>query len=99
MKNKLLKFFRLIAGFIFCASSTIFMLNSNLGLSPWDVFHQGISRLTGITIGQASIIIGILFVIIGMCFGQRLGIGTILNMILVAGSSDSLCQVKEGLYF
>ena len=94
MKNKLLKFFRLIAGFIFCASSTIFMLNSNLGLSPWDVFHQGISRLTGITIGQASIIIGILFVIIGMCFGQRLGIGTILNMILVGQFIDLIMYLN-----
>ena len=94
MKNKLLKFFRLIAGFIFCASSTIFMLNSNLGVSPWDVFHQGISRLTGITIGQASIIIGILFVIIGMCFGQRLGIGTILNMILVGQFIDLIMYLN-----
>ena len=94
MKNKLLLFFRLIAGFIFCASSTIFMLNSNLGLSPWDVFHQGISRLTGITIGQASIIIGILFVIIGMCFGQRLGIGTILNMILVGQFIDLIMYLN-----
>lgn len=88
MKSKVYKFFRLIAGFIFCASSTIFMLNSNLGLSPWDVFHQGLSRITGITIGQANIIIGVLFVIVGMCFGQKLGIGTVLNMLLIGQFID-----------
>jgi uncharacterized membrane protein YczE len=55
MRSKFLKFLRLILGFVFCASSTIFMLNSNLGLSPWDVFYQGLSGNLGITIGQASI--------------------------------------------
>lgn len=88
MKNKLYKILRLIVGFILCASSTIFMLNSNLGLSPWDVFHQGLSRITGITIGQANIIIGVLFVIIGICFGQKLGVGTILNMLLIGQFID-----------
>ena len=94
MKSKIYKFFRLIAGFIFCASSTIFMLNSNLGLSPWDVFHQGLSRITGITIGQANIIIGVLFVIVGMCFGQKLGIGTILNMLLIGQFIDLIMYLK-----
>lgn len=88
MKNKLYKILRLIVGFILCASSTIFMLNSNLGLSPWDVFHQGLSKITGITIGQANIIIGVLFVIIGICFGQKLGVGTILNMLLIGQFID-----------
>ncbi|MBC5627792.1 hypothetical protein H8S20_02690 [Clostridium sp. NSJ-6] len=94
MKSKIYKFFRLIAGFIFCASSTIFMLNSNLGLSPWDVFHQGLSRITGITIGQANIIIGVLFVIVGMCFGQKLGIGTILNMLLIGQFIDLIMYLN-----
>lgn len=94
MKSKIYKFFRLIVGFIFCASSTIFMLNSNLGLSPWDVFHQGLSRITGITIGQANIIIGVLFVIVGMCFGQKLGIGTILNMLLIGQFIDLIMYLN-----
>lgn len=94
MKSKIYKFFRLIAGFIFCASSTIFMLNSNLGLSPWDVFHQGLSRITGITIGQANIIIGVLFVIVGMCFGQKLGVGTILNMLLIGQFIDLIMYLN-----
>lgn len=88
MKNKLLIFGRLMLGFVLCASSTIFMLNSNLGLSPWDVLHEGIANLTGITIGQANIIIGILFVILAMFCGQKIGIGTILNMILVGQFID-----------
>ncbi|MFQ9976623.1 YczE/YyaS/YitT family protein [Clostridium cadaveris] len=93
MKEKLVIFARLIFGFILCSSSTVFMLNSNLGLSPWDVFHQGLSILTGITIGQASILIGILFVFLGMLFGQKLGFGTILNMILIGQFIDIIIYI------
>lgn len=88
MKSNMRTLIRLLVGFVFCASSTVFMLNSNLGLSPWDVFHQGISNLTGITIGQANIITGIVFVILGVICGQKLGIGTILNMILIGQFVD-----------
>lgn len=88
MKNKILNFTRLIMGFLFCASSTVLMLNSNLGLSPWDVFHQGISRITGVTIGNASIIVSIIFVVVGMILGQKLGVGTILNVVIVGKFID-----------
>ena len=94
MRSKFLKFLRLILGFVFCASSTIFMLNSNLGLSPWDVFHQGLSGNIGITIGQASIIVGVIFVLVGMFLGQQLGVGTILNMILVGQFIDLIMNLN-----
>ncbi|GAB6169040.1 hypothetical protein JCM1393_15000 [Clostridium carnis] len=94
MKNKIFKLIRLFLGFILCASSTVLMLNSNLGLSPWDVFHQGISRVTNITIGQASIAVGIVFVILGMILGQKLGIGTILNMIIVGQFMDLIIEMN-----
>lgn len=94
MKNKVLTLIRLLIGFVFCASSTVLMLNSNLGLSPWDVFHQGVSRLAGITIGQASIIVSIIFVIIGMLLGQKIGLGTILNMIIVGKLIDVIMEMN-----
>lgn len=88
MKSNMKTLMRLLIGFILCSSSTVFMLNSNLGLSPWDVFHQGISNVTGITIGQANIITGVIFVVVGMFCGQKLGIGTILNMVLIGQFVD-----------
>lgn len=88
MKSNIKTLMRLLIGFILCSSSTVFMLNSNLGLSPWDVFHQGISNVTGITIGQANIITGVIFVVVGMFCGQKLGIGTILNMVLIGQFVD-----------
>lgn len=82
------KSIRLIIGFILCASSTVFMLNSNLGLSPWDVFHQGISNVTGMTIGQANIVSGIIVIIICIGLKQRIGIGTLLNIVMIGKFVD-----------
>ena len=75
-------------GFILCASSTIFMLNSNLGLSPWDVFHQGISNVTGLTIGEANILSSIIVILIGILLKQRIGLGTLLNIIMIGKFVD-----------
>lgn len=88
MISVLNKSIRLIIGFILCASSTIFMLNSNLGLSPWDVFHQGISNVIGITIGQANIFSSIIVIIICIGLKQRIGIGTLLNIFMIGKFVD-----------
>ncbi len=56
------------------------MVIANLGLSPWEVFHQGITFHTGIPIGTVGIITGILVLILWVPLGERLGVGTILNV-------------------
>lgn len=63
MKRILKTVCRLIIGFIFCSSGTVLAVNSNLGLSPWDVFHQGLSKMTGLSMGQVSIFVGLIVVI------------------------------------
>lgn len=64
------------------------MLRSGLGLGPWDAFHAGVSRLTGITIGQASIVVGVVVLAGSMAMGVRPGIGTLANMVLVGVATD-----------
>ncbi|WP_042277799.1 YczE/YyaS/YitT family protein [Faecalimicrobium dakarense] len=79
----LLKVLRLFVGFFMCSYGTICVINSSLGAAPWDVFHQGVSYRTGITIGTASIIVGLLIVIIDALLGEKIGIATVLNMIFI----------------
>ena len=88
MKDIIIKFLRLNLGFLLCASSTVFMLNSNTGLAPWDVFHQGLAKTIGITMGQASVTTILVVVLIAIMLGQKVGIGTILNMILIGSYID-----------
>lgn len=82
------KLIRLMIGFIFCAFGIVLSINANLGLAPWDVLHQGVSKLTGITMGQASIIIGIIVILADIILGENLGWGTILNMIIIGWLMD-----------
>ncbi|MCD6435841.1 MAG: hypothetical protein J7L15_05585, partial [Clostridiales bacterium] len=59
------------------------MLDTDLGLNPWGIFHSGISNLTGVTFGQASQLTGLGIVSISALFKIYPGIGTILNMFFV----------------
>ena len=83
MKRILYLLARLFAGFILYGLAIVVMLNAKIGLSPWDVFHQGISLKTGITMGQASITVGLVIVILDALLGEGVGWGTVLNMIFI----------------
>ncbi|MEG1312080.1 MAG: hypothetical protein RR942_07210 [Romboutsia sp.] len=82
------KILKLFIGFFMAAYGTICIINSNLGGAPWDVFHQGVSYKIGITIGSASIIMGVFIVIIDALLGEKIGVATILNMIFIGVFMD-----------
>ncbi|WP_432401829.1 YczE/YyaS/YitT family protein [Wukongibacter sp. M2B1] len=74
---------RLILGLLLYALGVVLSINANLGVAPWDTFHQGLSNLVNVTFGQASIIVGFIIVLINLYLKENIGIGTILNMILI----------------
>lgn len=90
MKKTLLTLGRLFLGLFIYATGIVLTIKANLGLSPWQVFHQGVSNHIGITMGQASIIVGFIFVILDWILGEKLGIGTICNMIFIGVFMDVL---------
>lgn len=85
---------RLFSGFFTCALGIVFMLNSNLGAGPWDVFHQGLSNNTFLTIGQASIIVGFIVVGTTTLLKLKIGVGTVLNMIFIGLFTDLILFTK-----
>lgn len=90
MKKSLLTLGRLFLGLFLYAAGIVLTINANLGLSPWEVFHLGVSRHSGITMGQASILVGFVFVILDWILGEKLGIGTICNMVFIGVFMDVL---------
>lgn len=77
------RFLSLQAG-LFCFGVGIpLTLQAHLGLSPWDVLHQGLSRHTPLTIGQASEVVGLVIMLIAWWMGTRPGVGTVCNMVLI----------------
>jgi uncharacterized membrane protein YczE len=88
MKNEIFKYIKLFSGFFVCSLGIVIIIRSNLGFSPWDVLHQGISKVGNITIGQASILVGILVITLDVFLGERIGSGTIFNIIFIGSFMD-----------
>ena len=59
------------------------MIAGDLGLAPWDVFHVGVGEVAGIDVGTVIILVGLVVVLGFFPLGERLGLGTILNAILI----------------
>ena len=74
-----------LAGYGF---SMAMMVRSQLGLDPWDVFHQGLALHTGMTIGIASAVVGVAVLLAWVPLRNRPGIGTIANVIVIAVTVD-----------
>ena len=55
MKREIIRYIRFLIGLVCCALGVVTILNSELGLSPWDVLNQGLNRICGISIGQANL--------------------------------------------
>ncbi|WP_206442722.1 hypothetical protein, partial [Streptomyces boncukensis] len=64
------------------------MVRAGLGLDPWDVFHQGVARHSGLSIGTVSIAVGALVLLLWWPLRQRPGLGTVSNVVLVGLSMD-----------
>jgi uncharacterized membrane protein YczE len=74
---------RLLLGLVLCGVGIASMVAADLGLGPWDVLHQGISRLTGIPIGMVGILVGILVLGLWFPLRERPGLGTVLNVVVI----------------
>ncbi len=74
---------QLLFGLVVVGLGFALMVESNLGLGPWEVLHQGISNRIGIPIGTVGIFVGLLVLGAWIPLRQRLGIGTVLNVITI----------------
>ncbi|MEU0548076.1 hypothetical protein [Micromonospora sp. NPDC005979] len=74
---------QLYAGLALYGVSMALMVRSHLGLDPWDVFHQGLSELTGLSFGTVTIVVGALVLLLWIPLRQRPGLGTVSNVVVV----------------
>ena len=59
------------------------LLLGGLGVDPWDVFHQGLSRQLGLGVGTWSIIVGACVLALWLPLRQRPGLGTLSNVVVI----------------
>ncbi len=74
---------QLMVGLVLFGVTIAMMVLSGLGLAPWDVLHQGLSRTFGLGIGTWSVLISFVVLLGWWPLRERLGIGTLANAIVV----------------
>lgn len=82
MKTFLVKYLYFFSGiFISCTGNYFLIVAQNLGVSPWDVFHLGISKyFPSLGLGTIGIIVGMLILLPTSLMGIKPRLGTFLNI-------------------
>jgi uncharacterized membrane protein YczE len=83
MKLFAIRIINLMLGLFLYALGIAITIRANIGYAPWDAFHAGLSLKAGFSFGTASIIVGVFIGILVMALGEKIGIGTVLNMVLI----------------
>lgn len=82
------RFVQLFGGLLVYGFSSALLIEAALGIDPWDVFHQGISANTGISIGLVTIGVGVAVLLGWIPLRQRPGLGTVANAIVIGLAMD-----------
>lgn len=79
---------QLYAGLALYGASSALLVAAGLGLEPWNVLHQGLAELTGLSIGVVSIVVGAAVLLLWVPLRQRPGLGTVSNVFVVGLAMD-----------
>lgn len=66
------------------------LLLAGLGVDPWDVLHQGLSRRLGLGVGTWAIIVSVFVLLLWIPLRQRPGFGTLSNLVVVGLTIDAI---------
>ena len=79
---------RLLAGLVLFGLALAVLVEADLGLDPWTVFHQGISRHVDLSLGTITVISSLIVLVLWIPLGERPGLGTIANALIVGPVLD-----------
>jgi uncharacterized membrane protein YczE len=83
----------LFPGLVLYGVSDGMILLAGLGVDPWDVLHQGLSRRLGFGVGTWAVIVGVIVLALWIPLGQRPRLGTICNVVVVGIVIDIVLAV------
>src|SRR5262245_12083167 len=83
----------LVVGLAGFGLAVVLMLESGLGLSPWDVLHQGIAIHTPLSFGGANFCVGLVVLTLAWALGAKVGIGTVANVVVVSLVIEGLTAI------
>jgi uncharacterized membrane protein YczE len=84
---------QLYAGLALYGLSMAVLVRAGLGVMPWDVLHQGITRTIGGSLGLVSAVVGAFVLLLWIPLRQRPGVGTVSNVVVIGLSVDAALAV------
>ncbi|MGH3692194.1 MAG: YczE/YyaS/YitT family protein [Microbacterium sp.] len=82
------RFGQLILGLFLYGVALGFMVRGGIGVAPWDVLALGLAGQSGLGYGVMTVIVSIVVLLLWIPLRQRVGLGTVLNALLVGPSAD-----------
>jgi uncharacterized membrane protein YczE len=82
----------LVVGLYLFGLGIAFLIRASIGLAPWDVFGQGISNITGLSFGLATVLASALVLLLWIPLKQMPGLGTVFNALLIGPFVDLSLQ-------
>ncbi|MBW0089911.1 hypothetical protein I4I73_02010 [Pseudonocardia sp. KRD-184] len=79
---------QLVAGLALYGTSMAMQIRATLGLNPWDVLHEGLTRQTPLGFGLITAVTGVVVLLLWIPLRQRPGIGTVANVLVIAVTVD-----------
>jgi uncharacterized membrane protein YczE len=83
----------LVAGLWVFATGEAMLVAAALGNSPWTVLAQGISLHSPLTIGQGTLAISAVIMLLWIPLRERVGFGTVANAVVIAIGLDVMLAV------
>lgn len=69
---------------IFVASMGVYAtIQANIGLSPWDAFAVGLSKVTGLTVGSATILVSLASLLAVLLLRETIGLSALMNAVVI----------------
>lgn len=83
----------LLGGIVAIGIAIGLSVRSELGVAPWDVLHQGLADVTGVSFGAVVVIVGLLVLLTWIPLRQRPGIGTLVNTLSIGFVADATLAI------
>ncbi|QQQ76145.1 hypothetical protein IOD16_34780 [Saccharothrix sp. 6-C] len=79
---------QLLVGLWLYGASMALQIRATLGLDPWDVLHEGLTKITGLSFGLITALVGVVVLLCWIPLRQRPGVGTVSNVVVIGLAVD-----------
>lgn len=92
--DKAFRLVKLLFGLFLFALGIVLVMNSKLGYGPWELFQAGLTNHIPITIGEATVFVSIIIVVVIIILKETIGVGTLANMAFIGVFMDLILATE-----